>query len=97
MAKNNFKSPIYNLSAYVKRYIGKDGTPRGYKFTGYREGEDGKRERVTLWHGSDGVTCSKGHDGNVYIKIRLADLEDVADGKDKKPAEEGGEGGEIPI
>lgn len=96
MAKNNFKSPIYNLSAYVKRYVDKEGSPRGYKFRGYRD-NDGKREYVTLWHGADGVSCAKGHDGNVYIKIRLADLETVEDGKDNKPAEEGGGEGEIPI
>lgn len=113
MAKNK---TIYGMSRYARRYV-KSGEKKAYgiMISGFRKDEDGENHYVNIWlsqeDGADenGVYLTKGHDGNPWLHIRLAEVTNVertdeekkpkktADKPKKKEVEEYEDDGENPF
>lgn len=89
------KKVIYGMSRYARRYVhtGANGmsTPYGVMISGFRKGDDGKNHYVNLWlsskDGTEGVYITKGHDGNPWLHVRLAEVTQVEGDSEKTRAE----------
>lgn len=72
------KSTIYNLSRYIRVYLGEDGDvdgkTRGIMISGYRTDSEGDRQYCNIWIDKDFVIKDR-PDGTYTLMLKMVEKE----------------------
>lgn len=71
------ESTIYNLSRYIRVYLGEDGDEediRGIMISGYRLDENGEKMYCNIWIDKDFAIKDR-HDGTYTLMLRMVEKE----------------------